>query len=63
MQFSQIYSFEYRCECGHTGVVDERTNRTVFDPTTARFTCPNCWETVLLLLTLTPEQTEADPEM
>lgn len=61
--FGQINAFEYQCECGHAGVVDERTDRSVFDPTTGRFTCPECLETRLLLLTVSPESSEPDPEM
>ncbi len=60
--YGRVFAFHFRCECGHEEEVDERTDAKVFDSSTGRFTCPNCWETGLLLLTLRPVQTDADAE-
>ena len=53
-RYVRFWNFDYRCVCGHAGIVDEQTPHTVFDPDTGRFTCPVCWETHLLMVTMTP---------
>lgn len=58
--YGKILAFDYRCpSCGRGGVVDENTERSIFDSTTGRFTCPKCLWTVVLVLTLTPEPSES----
>lgn len=59
--FVELIAFEYECpECGHRGCVNEQTKSKAFDPATGRFTCPNCWETGLVQLLLTPAPRDAD---
>jgi hypothetical protein len=52
--YARLTSFDAARECGYTGIVNARTARVTFDPDTGRFTCPDCLDTVTVMLTVTP---------